>query len=387
MSYNFFTASGLTDTTTAGQILESDGSGGWDFVDNTDNVTKTGAPDDSYLAVWDSDGVIKGDGNVSWDGSTFTISGQTAFGRDTSSTVIPPIANDSATYDGHLAIRNAFLVRWVSSTNAVQRGGITADSSSNMLFYNVSTENMRLDSSGNLGIGTTPSYKLDVAGNASVEHTSGLILLVKGTNSNSNNWIQLSNDAQNWNIGIDGGDSDRFYIYDETTVKFEIDPSGSVTINGGAGPVLLSVVGTGADSAIELTDDAATWNIGVGDISAGNDVYYIYGGSSPGRKFQINQNGTSEFLGPLVVGSGFEGSTAPDNGLLVEGSVGIGDSSIDAAAILELTSTSKGFLPPRMTEAEKAAISSPAEGLMVWNTTSGTMDVYDGSLWKSLAFA
>ena len=53
---------------------------------------------------------------------------------------------------------------------------------------------------------------------------------------------------------------------------------------------------------------------------------------------------------------------------LALGQVGIGTSTPDNTAALELSATDKGFLPPRMTAAQRAAIVSPAIGLMVYQT-------------------
>jgi hypothetical protein len=53
-----------------------------------------------------------------------------------------------------------------------------------------------------------------------------------------------------------------------------------------------------------------------------------------------------------------------------------------ASAIVDITSTTKGFLPPRMTTTERNAITSPAAGLSVYNTTLGTTDTYDGATWQ-----
>jgi len=56
-------------------------------------------------------------------------------------------------------------------------------------------------------------------------------------------------------------------------------------------------------------------------------------------------------------------------------------SSADGSAMLELKSTSKGFLPPRMTVAERDAIDSPAEGLMIYETDSKTWQGFNGTNW------
>lgn len=54
----------------------------------------------------------------------------------------------------------------------------------------------------------------------------------------------------------------------------------------------------------------------------------------------------------------------------------------DNSAMLDVSSTTKGFLPPRMNEAQKNAISSPATGLLVYQT-DGTAGLYyyNGSSW------
>jgi len=58
--------------------------------------------------------------------------------------------------------------------------------------------------------------------------------------------------------------------------------------------------------------------------------------------------------------------------------VGIGTSSPNAA--LDVTSTTNGFLPPRMTTTQRDAIASPAVGLVIFNTTTNCLNFY-GGLW------
>ncbi len=58
--------------------------------------------------------------------------------------------------------------------------------------------------------------------------------------------------------------------------------------------------------------------------------------------------------------------------------------NIDTTAILDLKSTTRGFLPPRMTTVQMNAISSPATGLMVYDTTTNQWMGYDGTSWVIL---
>lgn len=67
----------------------------------------------------------------------------------------------------------------------------------------------------------------------------------------------------------------------------------------------------------------------------------------------------------------------------VSGAVGIGTTGPSTAALLEVSSTTKGFLPPRMTSAQRNAIATPAAGLVIFNTTSNLLEVFDGAIWSS----
>ena len=64
--------------------------------------------------------------------------------------------------------------------------------------------------------------------------------------------------------------------------------------------------------------------------------------------------------------------------------VGIGTLSPDASAMLEVNSTEKGMLAPRMTSAQRIAISNPAEGLLVFDTDINVFYFYDGNVWTAL---
>jgi uncharacterized protein (TIGR02145 family) len=73
--------------------------------------------------------------------------------------------------------------------------------------------------------------------------------------------------------------------------------------------------------------------------------------------------------------------------------VGINEtgSNPNPSAILDVESTDKGFLPPRMNLAQRNAISNPATGLMIYNTTYSCLQVNDGTpaspLWNCISNA
>jgi hypothetical protein len=62
----------------------------------------------------------------------------------------------------------------------------------------------------------------------------------------------------------------------------------------------------------------------------------------------------------------------------------IGGDTVDASAILELRSTSKGFLLPRLTQAQRSAIISPPAGLQIYNSSNNSVEYYNGTSWQNL---
>ena len=70
-------------------------------------------------------------------------------------------------------------------------------------------------------------------------------------------------------------------------------------------------------------------------------------------------------------------------------SVGIGTTTVDGSAVLELKSVTKGFLPPRLSTTQRDAITIPAVGLCVFNTNTNALEVNIGTVevpkWESIA--
>jgi hypothetical protein len=63
------------------------------------------------------------------------------------------------------------------------------------------------------------------------------------------------------------------------------------------------------------------------------------------------------------------------------GNVGIGTTSPNASAILDISSTTKGITFPRMTTTQRNAISLPTTGLQVFDNTTNSIWYFDGSAW------
>jgi len=68
--------------------------------------------------------------------------------------------------------------------------------------------------------------------------------------------------------------------------------------------------------------------------------------------------------------------------------VGLGTSTPNSSSILDIESTSKGFLIPRLTATQQENIANPAAGLMVYCTncclSGGTLSFYNGSNWNNV---
>jgi hypothetical protein len=70
--------------------------------------------------------------------------------------------------------------------------------------------------------------------------------------------------------------------------------------------------------------------------------------------------------------------------LLLAQNVGIGTAIPASSAILDVSSTTKGLMAPRMTTAQRNAIASPAKGLLVYDTDLNALHHYTGAAWAQV---
>lgn len=61
--------------------------------------------------------------------------------------------------------------------------------------------------------------------------------------------------------------------------------------------------------------------------------------------------------------------------------VGIGTTTPAPSSVLDLTANDKGFLPPRLDNSQRIAISSPVEGLTIYNVESKCLEIWNGDNW------
>lgn len=151
--------------------------------------------------------------------------------------------------------------------------------------------------------------------------------------------------------------------------------------------------------------------VGIGDVvftpnyllhvhrNASSAVVAQFSNTSTGNAttdgFQINLNGSNvELINLENAGMQFFTNNVERARITNTGNVGIGTTTPDASAKLDVSSTSQGFLPPRVALTAKnaaAPIASPATGLLVYNTaTAGTSPnnvtpgyyYWDGAAWQ-----
>jgi len=223
-------------------------------------------------------------------------------------------------------------------------------------------DRLTIKGNGNVGIGTTsPSNKLDVAGlsvfnGTQVRSTENGSTIV-GFFGNRSAW---TGGALNNDLAISAYTSNLcFFTNNSVGERMRITSGGNVGI-GTTGPAKrLDVVSSTNDSfdaiAVRPLNQTQTLNIG-------------WQGIATSLNFIVSTNGSERMRVDTA------------------GNVGIGTSAPDASAALDVSSTTQGFLPPRMNGTSRDNIASPAEGLIIWNTDIRTIEVFDGTNWQRVAF-
>jgi len=186
-----------------------------------------------------------------------------------------------------------------------------------------------------------------------------------------------------------------------------------IVSSGGSAPdISISAATTSTAGSMSAADKTKVDNLVSSQwITSGSNIYYASGnvgigitpvyplnfGSTLGDKISLFGTATNHYgFGiqdyklqiytvasntDIVFGYGSSASLTETMRIKGNGQVGIGTSSPDASAALDISSTSQGFLPPRMTTAQRDAITQPAAGLTIYNTSKNCNETYIGSSW------
>ena len=364
VSGNLTAASFIRSGGTSAQILAADGS----VITAGTNITISGGTISSSggggTTIYTGDGTLAGNRTVTT--STFSL---TFIG-----------SNNYNTKFGSSNFANQFVWLGVNIIPAIQGNDGTFGASKDLALQ---------PNGSNVGINNTaPTEKLDVNGNITIRKSdaSGNILKLNNTAAGAKEYWILSTGAAN----TPGAGT--LSIFDNTSLAYRmvLTSAGRLLLNTVTeSTFLLDVNGTARVSG-EFTSATATISgrlttTGYAEVSSasGSNSSYIFSkGGAISTMWQLYTEGSNN----LAI---FRNGVNRELFKIFDSSknVGIDDAgSINdiASAKLFVNSTTKGFLPPRMTTTQKNAIGTPAAGLVVYDTDTNKLCCYNGSTWNDL---
>jgi len=224
---------------------------------------------------------------------------------------------------------------------------------------------------GKLLIGTTTagSYLFNVVAGESVARLaassnpgSNPNVLIETINGDSVQ-LRLQNNEGNFRLVSNNGTND---ITDSTTALSIQNGVVGVRIASGSG-------GSGGDNAMLFVSGTKT---GSNNFARGIHINTILSAAAN------NNTLVGIDINPSFSAGAFTGVN--NIGLRVQnGGAIIGTTTLNASAILQADSVTQGFLPPRMTTAQKNAIGTPAAGLLIYDTTLNKLCVFT-TAWESI---
>jgi len=228
-------------------------------------------------------------------------------------------------------------------------------------------------------------YRSAGTGTLSVTNAYGLIV------NNIDDYAAGFTYTNRWGI-FQQGSSDNNYFAGKiitgtsTTVStYQLDVTGTARITnsldlaGASNYIKLSASGTGASGTSTIFLYSSNFTGYLLNVAIRNDDTSYgaglrgKGGSIAPYGYFISTNGAASAADTDVAFMAFNSKSISINGVTEY-----------ASAQLAVDSTTKGFLPPRMTTTQKNAITSPATGLVIFDTTLAKLCVYTGAAWQTV---
>ncbi|MCB0790408.1 MAG: hypothetical protein H6595_10140 [Flavobacteriales bacterium] len=250
-------------------------------------------------------------------------------------------------------------LEWVPGTVAGGGGGLWSANGSDIYY-----------AAGDVGIGTvSPQYGLQVHQPAS-STPSVFQLSTVGSGNTSSDGLQLRVEG-NGEAQLRQRENAALSLWTNDIERMHINNAGKIGINR------QGVLGS-SDLTIRSLNSTGYCGMYVESPSATNgQPFYGYASDGLTRAWHYFDEVSDQWR--LYV----DGTQL----LVVEGddqNVGINTLSPDPSAVLDVYSTNKGFLLPRMTTAQRTAISTPADGLLVYDTNLAKTMQYSGGAWQQL---
>ncbi len=263
----------------------------------------------------------------------------------------------------------------------------------------VDADNQQITKSGNL-ISLTNGGSVADADNQSLSLSGSSLSIGGGTgvtlpDASSTNELQ-SLSLSGSTLGISGGAGVTLPDVSSTNELQNLSLSGSTLgISGGSGVTLPDVSSTNEIQSLSLSGQNLTISgsntvtlpasTDAQQLSVSGQNLTISGGNTVALPSGADNLGNHTATTSINLGSNLlRQSTGATSGisLTLLGAVGINAPTPATSAQLEVRSTVRGFLPPRMTTTERDAIASPATGLVIYNTTTNRLSTWDGGAWN-----
>jgi hypothetical protein len=148
----------------------------------------------------------------------------------------------------------------------------------------------------------------------------------------------------------------------------------------------ITVAGSNSTGVISATTSSSAVSISVASLLAASstgDVYFSVGKALTNTNSALIGYSTTGATAPYAFMTTY-GRAASDLCVNTNGSVGMGTATPSTKAKLEISSTTQGFLPPRMTTTQRDAITSPPEGLEIYNSTLKKKQFFNGTSWETV---